>query len=332
MQTLSQPSALLDIRFHPAADKQDIFAVISSTGALAILRLDPVQSPARPIQHIATSSIEGWPEDDLFLQCQWHPSVDPLIGITTSSGRAMLVRLDEEWKIETSTELDIGNELEAWSIAFAPIPSESGFADHAVVYCGGDDSAIRYNTYQPCSEKASSGWLDKNSVFGAQGYSSPIEMARKHDAGVTAILPLNLHDAAGGRLVVTGSYDDRIRLFAIHDPQESAGMKRVKLLLEDDLGGGVWRLELVDISGQTEGAISLRILASCMYAGARLVELSKSADETEWKCQILARFEQHESMNYGSVVVPEDRKGGELSCISTSFYDKLLCLWRYQSR
>lgn len=63
-----------------------------------------------------------------------------------------------------------------------------------------------------------------------------------------------------------------------------------------------------------------------MHAGTRVVRLCKGEDG-EWTFQVVARFEEHRSMNYGSDVQPGN--GNVKSIISTSFYDKLLCLWRF---
>lgn len=68
------------------------------------------------------------------------------------------------------------------------------------------------------------------------------------------------------------------------------------------------------------------MLASCMHAGARIVEVKRDG-EGQWEIDVLAKFEEHKSMNYGSDVQPEC--GDEQTVISTSFYDKLLCLWRF---
>ena len=63
-----------------------------------------------------------------------------------------------------------------------------------------------------------------------------------------------------------------------------------------------------------------------MHAGARIVELTRCADD-QWTISVLAKFEEHKSMNYGSDVQPGSGAGQTI--ISTSFYDKLLCLWRF---
>ena len=324
VQTISQPSALLDVRFHPAAGIQDIVAVVSSTRTLAIFRLDPTTNPDAPLQHIATSQCDDLAEHVLFLQCSWHPTDGQIIGVTTSTGLSKLLRLDNEWKIAAAVDIDIANSLEAWSIAFAPGPGPvAAPMGLTTVYTGGDDSVLRYNSYLVTSDNDDELVAQESSSF------NPISIKGQHDAGVTAILPLALHESSGGRLVVTGSYDDHVRLFAIHDPQESYGMKRVKLLTEKNLEGGVWRLDLVD-AVSSEGSVEIRILASCMYAGARLVQISQGADGT-WRCEVLARFQEHQSMNYGCAIVPPRNQGDHrLVCVSTSFYDKLLCLWEYE--
>ena len=49
----------------------------------------------------------------------------------------------------------------------------------------------------------------------------------------------------------------------------------------------------------------------------------------------MAKFEEHKSMNYGSDVQPLIGNGGASGeekkarvIVSTSFYDKLMCVWR----
>lgn len=320
VQTISQPSALLDLRFHPSPGKQDVCAVVSSTGTLAIFKLDPT-NPDAPLQHVATSRCEDLAEDVLFLQCNWHPNDSQIIGVTTSTGLSRLLRLDQAWEIAAAVDLDIENSLEAWSIAFAPEPASDAPPGSTTVYCGGDDSILRYNSYVVTSSN--------HELPSAESCFSPISIKGQHDAGVTAILPLGLHEPSGGRLVLTGSYDDHVRLFAIHDPQESYGMRRVQLLTDRNLDGGVWRLDLVDTTSSAN-SLEIRILASCMYAGARLIRLRMGTEEI-WSCEVLARFEEHKSMNYASAIVPRKQGDERLECISTSFYDKLLCLWEYIS-
>ena len=292
--------------------------MVSSTGTLAVFKFDPTQDPSTPLTHLSTSRCEVFGEDVLYLQCNWHTSIPNLLGVTTSTGDAVLLKLDEDYRIiGPAINLDITNSLEAWCIAFSPPSAEK--PSQVTAYCGGDDSMLRY---------ISSNWNDNDESPVETPYS-PITIKGTHSAGVTAILPLPLLVEGKGRIVVTGSYDDYLRVFFISDLHDSYGLKRVELLLEENLGGGVWRLDLVQIHEQDE-SMTILILASCMHAGARLVEL-RTADKIEWSCKVLARFEEHKSMNYGSDFV-RPVEGDELQCVSTSFYDRLLCLWKYEGR
>ncbi|KPM40177.1 hypothetical protein AK830_g6367 [Neonectria ditissima] len=321
VQTVTQPSAILDLRFHPAPGRQDILAVVSSTGTLAVFKLDPEEDAVSPLKHVATSRCDDIPDDVLFLQCNWHPLDPSALAVTTSTGGARLLRLNDEYRItDSSLDLAIANSLEAWCINFSPASSDASEVVDAQVtaYCGGDDSMLRYMSLR-------SGSADEE-PHGESPYP-PIMIKGTHTAGVTAILPLSLIAKDKGRIVVTGSYDDRLRVFIIHDLHETYGLKRVELVLEENLDGGVWRLDLVD-THQRNGSLRIRILASCMHAGARLIEV-EARDEQSWTCKVLAQFEEHKSMNYGSDFV----RGGEgdgLRCVSTSFYDKLLCIWDYE--
>ncbi|KAF4995674.1 hypothetical protein FGRMN_4984 [Fusarium graminum] len=253
VQTVSQPSAILDLRFHPGKGRGDVLAVISSTGTLAVFKLDPTSNASSPLHHISTSRCDDVGEDVLFLQCNWHPEMPYMIGVTTSTSSALLLRLDDAYSITKYADLNIANSLEAWCIAFS---SETVKPDQDKVqitaYCGGDDSMLRYTS---CMSD-----LRESDLLCEEPYS-PITVKGQHSAGVTAILPLSLLIKNNGRVVVTGSYDDHLRVLIIHDLHETYGMKKVELVLEKNMGGGVWRLDLVKIQ---EGAKStkIRILAS----------------------------------------------------------------------
>lgn len=315
VQTLSQPSALLDIRFNnECIQNEDILAAVSSTGTLAVFRLNGTDGSA-PLQHLATSRCDDLEEDVLFLQCKWHPVLPNVLAVTTSTGSARLLYLDEQWKISQYADVNIPNSLEAWSIALSPSDSisESQTAE-VTVYCGGDDSILRYT---------SCGWTAGDSLALPVEQYSPMQIKGKHNAGVTAILPLALKNAEGGRVVVTGSYDDHLRVFIIHDLHESYGARRVEQVLEENLDGGVWRLDLID-QKQEEDSVHVTLLTSCMHGGARVVEMIMD-NNGAWSLRVLARFEDHKSMNYASdYVITRPKK---LICVSSSFYDKLLCSW-----
>lgn len=80
-----------------------------------------------------------------------------------------------------------------------------------------------------------------------------------------------------------------------------------------------------------------------MHAGTRIVQViheekkkkKEEEEDDEWRFHVLAKFEEHESMNYGSDVQPdltkeekeEKEEKERKKIVSTSFYDRRLCLW-----
>lgn len=152
------------------------------------------------------------------------------------------------------------------------------------------------------------------------------DRARHHTAGVTSILPLPLPLFQGAPIVLTGSYDEYLRVY--HATQ------RGNVLAELCLGGGVWRLQMLRFSALSDEHFSVLILASCMHAGTRVVQVSCNRPESgewndgAWKIEILAKFTEHESMNYASDVW-RDKNINEsgLLVVSSSFYDRRVCVW-----
>ena len=207
---------------------------------------------------------------------------------------------------------------EAWTSAICPT------LEH--VYTGGDDIQLRI--------------LDANLGELTQSPTTDIFVTESfkpkgHDAGITAILPLPfLHK----RMFLTGSYDDHIRLFDVLPSGQA------KLVSETFLGGGVWRLKFLEDHPNVaahEGIVKFRVLASCMHAGAKMIEIAYGEEATGWKIDEVAWNTEHKSMNYASDVQPlltanigDGMVDGDEKrmCVSTSFYDKLLVLWEYDPR
>ncbi|KAI8300753.1 Protein MSN5 [Colletotrichum sp. SAR11_59] len=272
VQTISHPSAILDLHFCPLSGAQDILAVVSSTGEVRV------------------------------------------------------VRLDDAWQIiEGNVTTVMTHSLEAWTVAFCPPePNESQLgvadgdaqSDPFIVYSGGDDSALRCAS---CADKKSGG-EDSDAAVSLQ--YPPLNISG-HGAGVTAILPIPVRLADGARIVVTGSYDDSMRILAIQPPHETYGLRKFQHLGEKNLGGGVWRLKLIDIR-EDAGHCRARILASCMHAGAKVVELKGPLHGGDWEIGVLARFDEHQSMNYGSDCVPVSEDGRLKFCLG-AFEDALIC-------
>ncbi|KAI0098847.1 WD40-repeat-containing domain protein [Nemania sp. FL0031] len=340
VQTLSYPSALLDLHFHPHQDKHEVLATVSSTGTLSFFQLSPRQLPSRPLVELTSHKPLGEGESVLFLSCAWHPSLAHLLAITTSDYQVHILRIDDSWGAhQTSSSPIIAHTLEAWTVAFSPLLGISqDETDDTVpegvceltIYSGGDDSKLLSTT---CFYNSREGNNDSDDDSMTVPY--PIVTTKGHTAGVTAILPLSLTLLDGSRIVATGSYDDCLRIYSIHRQVGGIMIRPPKLLAEENLGGGVWRLKLVKLEKPSkEGTASQTcwsalILASCMHAGSRILEIS---GDYSGFCQIkvLGRFEEHKSMNYGSDCQPGTESNGQpLRCVSTSFYDRLLCLWEF---
>jgi diphthine methyl ester acylhydrolase len=267
---------------------------------------------------------ESESKDLLFLSFCWHPSIPDSIAVTTSAGNVHLVSLGsaegDNWVLDP--EAVITHSLEAWCVAVSPTPKVPGqdSGNSYTVFSGGDDSALCYRSFARATDPRTTG-------FDYAPGDTTVAIKRKHGAGVTAILPLTMQEP-GSELVLTGSYDDHIRLFAvgpaIHGPSAT------RMLAERNLGGGVWRLKLVSVKNKPENSTwAATILASCMHGGARIVELVKT-DAGDYQFHVVGSFVEHKSMNYGSDFQPG--KTGELTVVSTSFYDKLLCLWEFSLR
>jgi diphthamide biosynthesis protein 7 len=105
--------------------------------------------------------------------------------------------------------------LEPWTMAFSP--------DSSLIFSGGDDAVLQ------CTPFKAEGTDD--------GTVAPLWSDRRiHQAGVTAILPV------GDQLLITGSYDDHIRLIS------APPTGRRQALSELNLSGGVWRLKMLGSS------------------------------------------------------------------------------------
>ncbi|KXS95067.1 hypothetical protein AC579_2115 [Pseudocercospora musae] len=322
VSTITTDFAILDIQWtlHPDKVGDDILAVATSTGLLAFYRLDAA------CQALVLSCVKRVCDSTtLVLSLTWHPFRPHVLGLTLSNGNVLLCECcnsssaeGQLWSQDAVIAMhDIQQHgLEAWTMAFT--------TETAKTLSGGDDLVLQCSQIQDEGEdmQIEALWKDR----------------KLHEAGVTAILPLS------DILVVTGSYDDHIRFLSV----PSVGRRQTLASL--NLGGGVWRLKLLarekaDVvvpnnqknmpeaseSAPRQPCASLVLLASCMHAGARIVRLARSRNE-KWEFEVLAKFEEHKSMNYGSDVQPErEAEGGSAgvrSIVSTSFYDRLLCLWK----
>lgn len=177
------------------------------------------------------------------LDLLWHPSRADVIAVTLSDGAVALCQssgadgsgLWSEGRTCTVTTTECASHsLEPWTLAFGP-PGAAG-----LLFSGGDDAVLQALRLSSSIDGIPSGCSkdddnnDEDNEDDEQTLATQLWTDRKvHQAGVTSILPL------ASELLVTGSYDDRIRL--LYAP--ALGRRRV--LAELDLGGGVWRLKML---------------------------------------------------------------------------------------
>lgn len=322
---------------------------MSSTGTISFFRLVPDTIPkvsdhaasASALEYISDLRIPDSDSDVLFTYFSWHPINAGLMAITTASGKVILVQVHDDYRsLAVVEESVLEHSLEAWVVAFSPPPhpkeQQQQSSPLCTIFSGGDDSALRFTSYDPSPSPSPDEPTPSHTPY-------PPLTIRGHNAGVTSILPLPIDTSSGSHLVLTGSYDDALRLYAIAPQHVTYGARKSTLLAEHNLGGGVWRLNIIGgISGSAANgeAWEVTVLASCMHAGARIVRIRGRGGEEgarDVEMDVLARFEEHKSMNYGSDwsrVESHLAKGGvgEVVCVSTSFYDRLLCIWRFKQQ
>ena len=266
-------------------------------------------------------SLQFFQSGILVLSCTWHPRCPDIVGVTLSTGEVSLVRIPQEALVFANSFDPMTDSLqkvcifsgilEAWTLSFNPYRDE--------LCSGSDDSVLRIHNV-PAISKLFGDDADHNHAFASNPFSVR-EDQRIHNAGVTAILYIS------DEIIVTGSYDNFIRVLQI------PARGRFQVLTEMDLKGGVWKLNLEksshDISQKTSPTtFSTNILASCMHAGVRILRLERDENDS-WTIRVVAKFNEHKSMNYGSESNCDD-KSGVVTIVSTSFYDSLVCLWRYE--
>lgn len=214
--------------------------------------------------------------------------------------------------------------LEAWFVAWSLQTRKN---EDPLLYSGGDDSAFctqraKLTRSGPTVSDEQHELLTQNTDHAeVPMYEIMSRDVKTHGAGVTAILPIPVVQD-GCEVVLTGSYDEYIRILVLKGP------KRSHVLAEKCLHGGVWRLKAL---GSTEpnkdGKINFKVLASCMHAGVRVLRVQRTK-EGAWSINVLAKFVEHESMNYASDARKNPPGEAErLTVVSTSFYDRKLCVW-----
>lgn len=330
---------MFDLHFH--SEDPQLFAIASSVGSVALFRVDCPCSPSTPqINHIWTLPVHEDPSTPaLFLAWTpkpWLPDSRDGFAVTFSDGRTSIFgtitgkKIPDQTRISELGHFDARQIIEVWFVALAAYQDNPADGDRAQVpflFTGNDFGSLhtwRFNSDNTSDEEAED---DDQSILPSLLLDHD-DRARHHSAGVTSILPLPVPLIKDAPLLLTGSYDEYLRVY-------HATLKG-NTPAEICLGGGVWRLQLLrtekpaasDIEGSEWRFL---VLASCMHAGARVVRVTwrpHEGKDDDWEMDVLTEFTEHESMNYASDAWMGNNRDGELVCVSSSFYDRRVCLWR----
>ena len=300
-------AGILDLRFSPVRSTD--VAVATSVGRVDLYHLHPESLGLTRMR-----SFNLTVDSALVLHLDWQPQAPTAqhsrIAVTLSDGR---IAVSEASEGKHGTAFIQAHSLEAWFVAWDPLEPRS-------IYSGGDDSCFCVSSL-PIDDVGGAEVDESNGVSANEVTNHPLYCNRKfHYAGVTSILPFPL-TIDGHKIVLTGSYDETLRVLRAEN-----GRQNWKIDFEMALGGGVWRLQILEHKEvKSEGTWSLTILASCMHAGPKIVQLNFRAS-MPLSARVVAEFAGHSSMNYASDARQERTR--DWTIVSSSFYDKKLCLWR----
>lgn len=340
MQELSHESAVFDLHFLPDSPN---FAVVTNTGDISVFKVLQNEQVICGFEHTATHHLV----DAQITYFSWYPygqEHPPLFAATLDSGKLLMARFgdwdfsmvelldDEEETLTVSHSHDESAWCCAWSAptTTTPTPGLSG----RTLLSGGDDAKLRllHMSTAPIIPHSS---VTINKEFGL--FDNGRRVFRPHESGVTYILPLPVTTSDTACILLTGGYDDYIRVYTTYDFHPDTYMKP-KVLAELNLGGGVWRLRFLHNYEQIQKPVAdsrplkFRVLASCAWAGSRILEIEGTLTG-EWGIKVIGTVTIHQSMCYASDVQPlkdeDDASQEPRICVSSSFYDKLLCLWKW---
>ena len=252
------PFAVLDLRF--TGHRRGIFAIATSKGSVCICTMN--LHGTGPIE--ALNSYQIFPEPSLTLSLAWNCQLCQSDTIAASSSDGHVAIFNTKYQPPMAYTKTEAHSLAAWTVAWTykaeedlrqvlhsggdspvnshPVPhSPAGNPVDLLpeLYSGGDDSVLC--RYSLDVRHDSGSLLDGDISSDGDGFQAPSRDSKTHSAGVTAILPLQtVFDEE--QFLLTGSYDEFVRVLL-----PIKGSDRPKILAEERLGGGVWRLKNLDV-------------------------------------------------------------------------------------
>ncbi|KAI6709967.1 hypothetical protein PZA11_007649 [Diplocarpon coronariae] len=336
--TLKCDSAIYDLHFLPG---QRFFAAVSSTGTISFYEVIEIERdsaeahagifPSLRIKLLFTKQLFS-PGTIItyfaFLPAHTLDLYQPLIAATTDDGGVYLMVYDM-----TAQKIELLNGGEP---VHRHVLKESGAPDFA--WCCAVNSKVRTSIY--------SGGDNAELVRIKLGdYAARLrdlegkvltELYRHnfHDAGVTAILPLPHCLSDDSALLLTGSYDNHIRLYS---------NSHQKVMAQLDLGGGVYRLKMIQEHywpGHAPREFVYLVLACCMHGGTKVIDV-RTADIDDYVMKVVGSLNvpANDSDNYcyAADVLPLPLASGffeqqpplprKRMFVSGSFVDKKLTSW-----
>ncbi|XP_068159758.1 diphthine methyltransferase [Drosophila tropicalis] len=274
LQTL-ETAAILDMKWLPTQCNTESGPLLATVNAIGQLEIYELNEEAEELQRRTCLNIEESESETppLALALDWQRQENGIqLIVSDSRGNLNLLSYIQTGDNLSKVRSWHAHEFEAWTCAF------DRWTPHRV-FSGGDDGLLR--AYDLRTEQLA--WTNK-----------------AHMAGVTCLLshPRLEHN------LITGSYDEQVRLFDTRQMKQS--------LAELNVEGGVWRLkphpERDDL-----------ILTACMYKNFSLVGLK------ETNLTLLGTYEEHESICYGADWSPK-LSDGLFHMATCSFYDHKLCV------
>ncbi|CAK7892906.1 diphthine methyltransferase [[Candida] anglica] len=290
VSSVATKGAVLDVKISPFDPSFVVTA--HSTGNLMCWRFDSQGSGLGSGSVEEVSDWQLFAPDNLVTSVIMSPLEAGVALATLTSGESAVIDLVAG--VVRTTFDATPHDLECWTGAFG----EVGELSH-VVFTGGDDAKLMAHDLRT-----------EEHVWSTS--------MRHHTAGVVSILaPGDRWNHQNSHQLWTGSYDDTLRVLDLR-VMDSTNPSLVpgwipKVVQEENLGGGVWRLIPSKVDGDD------RVLACCMYDGARIVETTATGDGFAVKSYFKG---DHESMCYGGDWAPDGK-----SVVTCSFYDNVVQQW-----
>ena len=338
VQRVALPYAVFDLHFHPR-DRSKL-AIASSTGCVALFNVSNGKNTHPTLDQIWTKQVHEDPSvPALFLAWapqDWLPQKQADgFAVTFSDSRTSVFGTEgsiaDEESISEWGSFPAKQMIEVWFVALAAMRQspESGDGKHYTpfMFTGNDFGSLHTRRFGTEDDKDED---DEEPL--APLILEHDDRARHHTAGVTAILPFPLPLVDDAPILLTGSYDEGLRVYH--------ATRRGEVLAEQGLDGGVWRLQFLNTTEVSNAPDANQVerhflvLASCMHAGTRVVRVTQKVQDesSDWSIEVLAKFTEHESMNYASDVwkgsSARNSEASELLVVSSSFYDHRVCVWR----